>query len=126
MSNFRFGTVIGILKENVQANAREKVKDKIFTDAMEAAADTLEILKDHKINTTVQLLEMFEHYETLKKMESQTLDNINDPLEPLKISSALKSELLKLQLRKAEKPENISPLDYTVIAALKEALEKRV
>ena len=109
MSNFRFGTVIGILKENVQANAREKVKDKIFTDAMEAAA-----------------LEMFEHYETLKKMESQTLDNINDPLEPLKISSALKSELLKLQFRKAEKPENISPLDYTVIAALKEALEKRV
>lgn len=125
MSNFRFGTVIGILKENVQANAREKVKDKIFTDAMEAAADTLGILKDHKINTTVQLLEMFEHYETLKKMESQTLDNINDPLEPLKISSALKSELLKLQFRKAEKPESISPLDYTVIAALKEALEKR-
>lgn len=68
---------------------------------------------------------MFEHYETLKKMESQTLDNINDPLEPLKISSALKSELLKLQFRKAEKPESISPLDYTVIAALKEALEKR-
>ena len=122
MSNFRFGTVIGILKENVQANTREKVKDKIFTDAMEAAADTLGILKDHKINTTVQLLEM---YETLKKMESQTLDNINDPLEPLKISSALKSELLKLQFRKAEKPESISPLDYTVIAALKEALEKR-
>ena len=121
MSNFRFGTVIGILKENVQANTREKVKDKIFTDAMEAAADTLGILKDHKINTTVQLLEMFEHYETLKKMESQTLDNINDPLEPLKISSALKSELLKLQFRKAEKPESISPLDYTVIAALKEA-----
>lgn len=125
MSNFRFGTVIGILKENVQANTREKVKDKIFTDAMETAADTLGILKDHKINTTVQLLEMFEHYETLKKMESQTLDNINDPLEPLKISSALKSELLKLQFRKAEKPESISPLDYTVIAALKEALEKR-
>ena len=48
MSNFRFGTVIGILKENVQANTREKVKDKIFTDAMEAAADTLGILKDHK------------------------------------------------------------------------------
>lgn len=43
MSNFRFGTVIGILKENVQANTREKVKDKIFTDAMEAAADTLGI-----------------------------------------------------------------------------------
>ena len=46
-------------------------------------------------------------------------------VEPLKISSALKSELLKLQFRKAEKQESIGPLDYTVIAALKEALEKR-
>ena len=44
----------------------------------------------------------------------------------MKIGSALKSELLKLQLRKAEKPEDISILDYTVIAALKEALEKRM
>lgn len=61
----------------------------------------------------------------VKPFDLVCLDNINDPLEPLKISSALKSELLKLQFRKAEKPENISPLDYTVIAALKEALEKR-
>lgn len=63
--------------------------------------------------------------QTAKACQAQYLDNINDPLEPLKISSALKSELLKLQFRKAEKPESISPLDYTVIAALKEALEKR-
>lgn len=63
--------------------------------------------------------------ETAKACEAQYLDNMSDPLEPLKISSALKSELLKLQFRKAEKPESISPLDYTVIAALKEALEKR-
>lgn len=70
--------------------------------------------------------ECLEAMQTARACQAQCLDNINDPLEPLKISSALKSELLKLQFRKAEKPESISPLDYTVIAALKEALEKRV
>lgn len=64
--------------------------------------------------------------QTARACQVQYLDNIKDPLEPLKIGSALKSELLKLQLRKAEKPEDISILDYTVIAALKEALEKRM
>lgn len=63
--------------------------------------------------------------QTAEACQAQYLDDIKDPLEPLKISSALKSELLKLKFRQAEKPESISPLDYTVIAALKEALEKR-
>ena len=70
--------------------------------------------------------ECLEAMRTARAYQAQYLDNIKDPLEPLKISSALKSELLKLQFRKTEKPESISPLDYTVIAALKEALEKRL
>ena len=70
--------------------------------------------------------ECLEAMRMLRACQVQYLDNIKDPLEPLKIGSALKSELLKLQLRKAEKPEDISMLDYTVIAALKEALEKRM
>ena len=70
--------------------------------------------------------ECLEAMRMLRACQVQYLDNIKDPLEPLKIGSALKSELLKLQLRKAEKPEDISILDYTVIAALKEALEKRM
>lgn len=70
--------------------------------------------------------ECLEAMQTARACQVQYLDNIKDPLEPLKIGSALKSELLKIQLRKAEKPEDISVLDYTVIAALKEALEKRV
>lgn len=74
---------------------------------------------------TFMVIQKLGAYEEIGTPE-ECLDNINDPLEPLKISSALKSELLKLQFRKAEKPESISPLDYTVIAALKEALEKRV
>lgn len=70
--------------------------------------------------------ECLEAMQTARACQAQYLDNIKDPLEPLKISSALRSELLKLQIRKTEKPEDISVLDYTVIAALKEALEKRL
>lgn len=51
--------------------------------------------------------ECLEAMQTARACQAQYLDNINDPLEPLKISSALKSELLKLQFRKAEKPESI-------------------
>lgn len=69
--------------------------------------------------------ECLEAMRTARACQAQYIDNIGDPLEPLKISSALKSELLKMQFRKTEKPESISPLDYTVIAALKEALERR-
>lgn len=70
--------------------------------------------------------ECLEAMRTARACQAQYLENINNPLEPLKISSALKSELLKLQFRKTEKPESISPLDYTVIAALREALGKRL
>lgn len=70
--------------------------------------------------------ECAEAMQTARECKAQYLDNITDPLEPLKITSALRSEVLKLQFRQAEKPESISPLDYTVIAALKEALKKRV
>lgn len=70
--------------------------------------------------------ECLEAMRMLRACQVQYLDNIKDPLEPLKIGSALKSELLKLQFRKAEKQEDISILDYTIIAALKEALEKRM
>lgn len=69
--------------------------------------------------------ECLDAMQTARACQAQCLENINDPLEPLKISSALKSELLKLQFRMSEKPESISPLDYTIIAALKEALENR-
>ena len=46
------------------------------------------------------------------------LERINDPLEPLKVASALKSEILKYEYRKAHNPKEIGPLDYTVMAAL--------
>ena len=45
-------------------------------------------------------------------------EHIQDPLEPLKVVSALRSECMKMEYRKKNKPEDISPLDYTIIAAL--------
>lgn len=53
----------------------------------------------------------------LTEIESD-ISRINDPLEPLKVASALRSEILKFEYRKEHDPKAISPLDYTIIAAL--------
>lgn len=58
------------------------------------------------------------------KYETQWLKDEMNPLEPLKLSSALNSELFKLEYRKNNKPSEINILDYTVIAALKDCLER--
>lgn len=70
--------------------------------------------------------ECAEAMQTVKGCKAHYLANINNPLAPLMIIDALKREDLKLQFNQANGPENISALDYTVIAALKEALKKRV
>lgn len=54
------------------------------------------------------------------------MENINDTLEPLKVESALKSELMKLNFRKEHKPKDINILDYTIIEALKKQIPKEV
>lgn len=59
----------------------------------------------------------------LKKVqdyEAQWTDDMNNPLEPLKLSAALSCELLMLK----KNPKDISILDYTVIAALQECLKR--
>jgi hypothetical protein len=70
------------------------------------------------IETIISALEMKQKYET------QWLDDMNNPLEPLKLSSALQSEIFKLEYRKANKPKEINILDYTVIYALKDCLDR--
>ena len=62
--------------------------------------------------------------EMKEKYEKQWLEDEKNPLEPLKLSSALNSELFKLEYRKNNKPDEINILDYTVIAALKDCLER--
>lgn len=54
------------------------------------------------------------------------MNDINDPLENIKVASALRSENMKLEYRKVNKPKEINILDYTVIAALEKQIPKDV
>ncbi len=76
--------------------------------------------------TYVEAVEVaIEAMEKQEKYEAQWIDDIRNPLEPLKITSALNSEIFKFEYRKEHKPKDISILDYTIIAALKECLDRR-
>ncbi len=50
------------------------------------------------------------------------ISQMNDVLEPIKLKSALDSELMKLEFRKENKPKDVSILDYTIIYALHKCL----
>lgn len=65
--------------------------------------------------TTRELKEMIDEWIDEQDME---MDN---PLEPIKVASALKSELFKWEFRD-RRGEQHSPLDYTIIKALEYAL----
>lgn len=72
------------------------------------------------------LEELKELREYKKRMEMQYLNDIDNPLEPLKLASALQSEIFKYEYRKEHKPQDINPLDYTVMYALKHCLEEQL
>lgn len=72
------------------------------------------------------LEELKELREYKKKMKAQFLDDIENPLEPIKLSSALESEIFKYKYRAEHDPQKISPLDYTIIYALKHCLEEQL
>jgi hypothetical protein len=50
--------------------------------------------------------------------------DVSNPLEPLKVMSALKSEIMKYDFRAKNKPQDISILDYTIIKALEDVLTR--
>lgn len=85
----------------------------------------IECMKEHE-----QLAEWLEELKELreykKKMKAQFLDDIENPLEPIKLSSALESEIFKYEYRTEHDPQKISPLDYTIIYALKHCLEEQL
>lgn len=85
----------------------------------------IECMKEHE-----QLAEWLEELKELreykKKMKAQFLDDIKNPLEPIKLSSALESEIFKYEYRAEHDPQKISPLDYTIIYALKHCLEEQL
>lgn len=70
------------------------------------------------------LEELKELREYKARMEMQYLDDIGNPLEPLKLQSALESEIFKYNYRKEHKPQSINILDYTIMAALKHCLDE--
>lgn len=72
------------------------------------------------------LEELKELREYKKKMKAQFLDDIENPLEPIKLSSALESEIFKYEYRAKHDPQKISPLDYTIIYASKHCLEEQL
>lgn len=85
---------------------------------------------DKCVDESKQLAEWLEELKSLReykeKMEMQYLDDIHNPLEPLKLRSALESEIFKFNYRKEHKPQDINILDYTVMYALKHCLEEQL
>ena len=85
---------------------------------------------DKCVQESEQLVEWLEELKALRKykerMEMQYLDDIDNPLEPLKLQSALQSEIFKFNYRKEHKPQDINILDYTVMSALKYCLEEQL
>ena len=79
------------------------------------------------LKDVAELLEELKELRSYKeKMELQYLDDIDNPLEPLKLSSALKSEIIKYNYRKENNPKEIRMLDYTVMYALKYCLDEKL
>ena len=85
--------------------------------------DCEELEQYRKIGTVEECREAVENK---KKCEKQWHNDMENPLEPIKVYSALKSEILKLELRIKNRPKDISILDYTVIAALQKVLKNNL
>ena len=93
-------------------------------DVAVVAIKALEEIQQYRAIGTVE--ECREAVENKKKCEKQWHNDMENPLEPIKVYSALKSEILKLELRIKNRPKDISILDYTVIAALQKVLENNL
>ena len=93
-------------------------------EALEIAKQALEEIQQYREIGTVE--ECREAVANKKKCEKQWHNDMENPLEPIKVYSALKSEILKLELRIKNRPKDISILDYTVIAALQKILKNNL
>lgn len=82
------------------------------------------IISDYESIGTVE--ECREAVANKKKCEKQWHNDMENPLEPIKVYSALKSEILKLELRIENRSKDISILDYTIIAALQKVLKNNL
>lgn len=101
-----------------------KTKGAITMTNREAYERDCNELEQYKAIGTVE--ECREAMANKKKCEKQWHNDMENPLEPIKVYSALKSEILKLELRIKNRPKDISILDYTVIAALQKVLKNNL
>lgn len=108
--------------ERLKSDGRDFSHFQTCVDSIDIAIKALEEIQQYRELGTVE--ELRESMEMKQKYEKQWIDDINNPLEPLKLSSALQSEIFKLEYRKANKPKEINILDYTIIYALKDCLER--
>lgn len=129
-----------IQRENKIAEENQKIVDTeiVFDDVSlsQLYCDDTEVIEEHLSNYRKcseyhkQLAEWLEELKELRaykeKMEMQYIDDIDNPLEPLKLQSALQSEIFKFNYRKEHKPQDINILDYTVMYALKHCLEEQL
>lgn len=90
----------------------------------DAAISALKEIQQYREIGTVE--ECREAMANKKKCEKQWHNDMENPLEPIKVYSALKSEILKLELRIKNRPKDISILDYTVIASLQKVLKNNL
>ena len=126
-----------IKRENKIAEANQKIVDTeiVFDDVSlsQLYCDDTEVIEEHLSNYRKcaeyhkHLAEWLEELREYKeKMEMQHLDDIDNPLEPLKLQSALQSEIFKFNYRKEHKPQDINIIDYTIMYALKHCLEEQL
>lgn len=70
------------------------------------------------LTTAIEALQEKQERDKVK----QWLDDMENPLEPIKVEAALRSEILKINYRKEHNPKDISELDLTIIAVLAKEL----
>lgn len=108
----------------------KRIKEKMACDYNISGCDTCNISSCEDRDIVNQIAECLEELKVLRaykeKMEMQYLDDISNPLEPLKLTSALESELFKYNYRKEHKPQDINILDYTIMYALKHCLKEQL
>lgn len=111
------------IKKWYQPTTEPKEREKAIK-ALSIILKSIEEIQQYREIGTVE--ECREAMANKKKCEKQWHNDMENPLEPIKVYSALKSEILKLELRIKNRPKDISILDYTVIAALQKVLKNNL
>ena len=106
--------------EKCRANTNIEPQNSFEAEAKKVAEQEAE--KNKQLADWLEELKELREYKA--RMEMQYLDDIGNPLEPLKLQSALESEIFKYTYRKEHKPQDINILDYTIMAALKHCLDE--